>query len=550
MPLPIPQEMKNENPRGNNIAGGNAGGDRPMTPGIILPPHKDRTIRRISPDTDRLIIIGANGTGKTRFTNRLLEDLGEQGYRISVIQALYGGRIAPEPQTSGVDRIYRREMRNELQEQDTGGFERMLALLMHDEMKNLIKFKLSRARNPEAVLRHTRLDTAISLWQEVFPDNKVLIDSGKFLFTRNDEESYSSIRLSAGEKAVLYHIGAVAYAPKNAVIAVESPEMLLHPTVAASLWNRLEQLRPDCRFVYTTHDVAFASSREGAKTLWVRNCDNRRLVWDYDILQKNDGLPDEIYMAIVGSRKPVLFIEGDGKNSIDSQLYPLIFKEYIVKSLGSCDKVIEATRTFNDLKSFHQLDSRGIVDRDRRDDHEVEYLRNRRIMVPEVAEIENMLMLEDVIRAVASRRGKDEERIIATVKKAVFNMFSAELVDQVLQHTRHRVKRIVEYRIDGKFRNIDSMEKHLAGLIDEIRPRELYNGFMERFRAMLDSRDYAGVLKVFNFKPMLTQCDVARLCGLPSVDAYRREIINILRSDTEPARRIRRSVRSCFLLTE
>ena len=212
--------------------------------------------------------------------------------------------------------------------------------------------------------------------------------------------------------------------------------------------------------------------------------------------------------------------------------------------------MIEATRTFNDLRSFHQLDSRGIVDRDRRDDHEVEYLRNRRIMVPEVAEIENILMLEDVIRAVASKRGKDENKVIASVKKSVFKMFSAELVDQVLQHTRHRVKRTVEYRIDGKFRNIDTMEEHLAGLIDEIRPRRLYDEFMARYRSLLESQDYAGVLKVFNFKPMLTQCDVAQLCGLTSVEAYRREIVAILHGDSEPARRIRRAVRHCFLLDE
>ena len=84
----------------------------------------------------------------------------------------------------------------------------------------------------------------------------------------------------------------------------------------------------------------------------------------------------------MGSRKPVLFIEGDGIHSIDARLYPLLFKDYSVKSLGSCNKVIEATRTFNDLTGF---DSRGIVDRDRRDDKEVAYLRGKRIMVPEVA---------------------------------------------------------------------------------------------------------------------------------------------------------------------
>ena len=50
--------------------------------------------------------------------------------------------------------------------------------------------------------------------------------------------------------------------------------------------------------------------------------------------------------------------------------------------------MIEATRTFNDLSAFHHLDSHGVVDRDRRDANEVGYLRQRKVFVPEVAEIE------------------------------------------------------------------------------------------------------------------------------------------------------------------
>ena len=38
------------------------------------------------------------------------------------------------------------------------------------------------------------------------------------------------LRLSDGEKAVLYYAAAVLYAPENAVIFVEAPEMFLHPS--------------------------------------------------------------------------------------------------------------------------------------------------------------------------------------------------------------------------------------------------------------------------------------------------------------------------------
>lgn len=514
---------------------------------ILLPPHKDGQPKYLLPLIKKTVILGANGAGKTRFTERLISDLGERAYRISILDALFdsGERRATG---LGPEAYFNREMMQSQTPIPANGFEMLLVQLMHDELTNLIGFKLARTTNPEATLRHTRLDTVISLWQEIFPDNRVLIDGGKFLFTRlMDSDKYSAVRLSEGEKAVFYHIGAITYAPHGSIIVVERPEMLLHPTISISLWNKLEQLRPDCRWVYTTHDVEFTASREGAEKIWVRECDTRRQIWEYEIFNTS-GIPDEVYMAIMGSRKPVLFIEGDGIHSLDVRLYPLIFKDYTVKSLGSCDKVIEATRTFNDLNSFHQLDSRGIVDRDRRDDKEVEYLRKRRIMVPEVAEIENIFLLEDVIKAVASELNHDETKVFNSVRKSIMHTFATEVETQALQHTRHRIKRMVEHRIDARFPDISTMEKHIQSLPGELNPREIYDSLLTQFRKLISSNDYAGVLKVFNWKPMLTQCNIAGLLGLESADEYRDTVLDILRNETEAARRIRRAVSKCFLV--
>ena len=219
----------------------------------------------------------------------------------------------------------------------------------------------------------------------------MLLANGNILFSRGlgNTQSYSSKRLSDGEKAVLFYAAAVLYAPADSVIFVDAPEIFLHPSITASLWNRLEACRPDCRFCYTTHDTEFASSRNGAPAVWVRDCDPRPVDMGLRHPASRQRPHPELYMTLIGARKPVLFIEGDSERSIDAKLYPLIFPDYNVRSLGSCNKVIEATRTFNDLYAFHKMDSCGIVDRDRRDDAEVAYLRRKRIMVPDVAEIEN-----------------------------------------------------------------------------------------------------------------------------------------------------------------
>jgi hypothetical protein len=300
--------------------------------------------------------------------------------------------------------------------------------------------------------------------------------------------------------------------------------------------------------VYATHDLEFASSRRGAALLWVQSCDMSTGTWEYSIMpDTEDALTGEVYMAIIGARKPILFIEGDD-HSIDARLYPLIFRDYSVKSLGSCNKVIESTRTFNDLTAFHHLNAMGIVDRDRREEGEVTYLRRKNIMVPEVAEIENMLMLEDVVRAVASYMHKNADRVVASVKKSVLAQFKNELRSQALQHTRHRVKRTVEYRIDGKFPDIGALEDHINNLVVEIQPRKLYEKLCRDFREYLAAGDYGSVLRVFNQKTMLSASNVAQLCGLHDKVNYINTIMHILRTETPQSEAIRRAVRRSLMV--
>lgn len=496
-----------------------------------------------------VIIIGANGAGKSRFTASLVESLGEKAFSLSALHGLYSS-LPSDPAKSSVGKLYvaaglydstvaKSSHINEL--------DCLLSLLMHDEMANLLSYKLARHSDEAASLPSTRLDTVIDIWQDIFPGNRVLVENGSVLFGRdNDADRYTALKLSDGERAVMYYLAGVLYAPGQSVIFINSPEMFLHPTIMQPLWSRIEGLRPDCTFVYTTHDLEFAASRTGATAVWVRDYDPSALAWDYVVLDSNTDIGEDVYQAIIGARKPVLFIEGDGIHSIDAKLYPLIFKEFTVKSLGSCNKVIEATRAFNDLNSFHHLDSYGIVDRDRRDEHEVGYLRGKRVMVPEVAEIENILMLEGVVRTVARTRGLDEHKVFAKVSNAIISQFSADLRNQALMHTRHRVKRTVEYRIDGRFNNINMLEEHIRSLVDEIQPRRIYEELCRQFKHYVETRDYAAVLKVYNRKSMIPASNVAQLCGLRNKEEYIGAIIAILRSDSTDARSIRQAVKSCF----
>jgi len=496
-----------------------------------------------------MIIVGANGAGKTRFTGALAESLGDKAFTLNALHALFDRHTStatiPDVLLKRVAPIVTQALERGLSQMTI--LDLLLAQLMHDEMVNLIGYKLALADNRQATLRPTRLDSVVSLWQDIFPGNRVLIDSGKILFSRGiDISTYSAKRLSDGERAVLYYAAAILYAPKESMIFVEEPEIFLHPTLTSSLWNRLEACRNDCVFCYTTHDPEFASSRNGAPVIWVRSYNSANKSWEYDVLPSDKDISQELYRTLIGARKPVMFIEGDSERSIDAKLYPLIFPDFTIRSLGSCNKVIEATRTFNDLSGLHKLDSYGIVDRDRRDKFEVDYLRRKHIMVPDVAEIENMFLLPEVISAMALTAGADPRKILGKVKRSIITLFRSDLKQQALQHTRHKVKRNVEYRVDARFSDIGTLEKHLESLLDEINPRNIYEQFCREFRRYIDEEDYGAILRVFNQKAMLSNSNVASLCGFSNKEQYINGVLNFVRGNSPQAAGVREAIRRCL----
>ena len=72
---------------------------------------------------------------------------------------------------------------------------------------------------------------------------------------------------------------------------------------------------------------------------------------------------------MLGSRRPLLFVEGD-ETSYDTAIYTALYPKELVVPRQSCEKVVEATKSMHSLSALHNLSVRGLVDRDRRGDEE------------------------------------------------------------------------------------------------------------------------------------------------------------------------------------
>lgn len=503
---------------------------------IILPSKLNSDIPGEINDENVLVVVGANGTGKSSFGRDLAERYPQCAERIAGMRALFIN-------TSSVN--FRDMISERLLSPLISDYEKLVLRLRQEEYEAAVNYKEACKENPALLPPVTKIDKIQEIWEKMFPHNRLVRKSGfiELAAISKNGSPYNASRMSDGEKIVFYLIGAVLNARPGAMLIIEEPEIHLHTSIKGLLWDEIEACRPDCTFIYLTHDIEFASSRRRSKRIWIRSYDGDERVWDYEMMEDNESFPEELYLEILGSRKPVLFIEGTDESSIDIRLYPHIFPEYMVKPMGGCQKVIETTKAFGQLKDFHMLESKGIVDRDRRTEGEIEYLRQQNILVPNVAEVENLLMLEDVIKTVARRLMHDSEAVFRQVKENVVKLFVKELEAQVILHAKHRVRKKLETTVDRKITSVEQLAEHVEMIRENIHVQEIYDEIKSRFLSYAEHGAYQDILRVYNQKGMLPQSRLCNLLGINNKTSYLKLILSILKEDKEDAQSIRAAIK-------
>ena len=114
----------------------------------------------------------------------------------------------------------------------------------------------------------------------------------------------------------------------------------------------------------------------------------------------------------------MLFVEGDS-SSYDTQLYSVLYPNYHVVACGGCSQVISRTKAFRNCQALHDCEVYGIIDRDYRCDYEIDKYREDNIFTLEVAEVENLFLVEELVRVMAAALGENSEAVFTKVKKYI-----------------------------------------------------------------------------------------------------------------------------------
>ena len=345
-----------------------------------------------------------------------------------------------------------------------------------------------------------KLERAINIWNFLIEHREMFYDDNNLkIKVKGSSEEYPAYKMSDGEKNIFFLIGRVLLASDNAIIIIDEPEMYLHKAIINKLWDRLEYERRDCKFIYLTHDLEFASSRKANK-YWIKDFQFPSK-WEIDPIPEND-IPDSLLMKILGSRKKILFCEGK-KSSLDIQIYEILFPNYTIISLESCSNVINYTRAFNKIPNNNI--AIGIVDRDFRTDTQIDKFSFENIYVYSVAEIENLFLLEEFIQFYLKRR--DEKIDIEKLKKKVLDKLEKDKEQQISNYVTSYINYVFSEEHVNKAKNKQEIEDNFHKFITKIEIDNLYNKRKEEIEKIINEKDYKKAIKIYNNKGLLKEIE-------------------------------------------
>ncbi|WP_242141200.1 DUF4435 domain-containing protein [Sphingomonas sp. TREG-RG-20F-R18-01] len=478
-----------------------------------------------------IVFVGANGAGKTRLGVYLDTSLSQSGievHRIAAHRSLtLNPAVVPPSLEIATNRLfygfdqgnfnhkYGHRYQSKPETALLSDFDHVLAALYAENNDVSIKYRQDALGKPNERIVPTpaKVDKLKSIWERLLPHRQLLVLGGNLKTKPPLGDEYSASDMSDGERVTLYLIAQALLAKPNTLLIFDEPELHINRSILAKLWDEIESARPDCCFLYITHDVEFASSRHAATKYALRAF--RRApqdAWDIERVPETSELPDDIVATIVGSRRPVLFVEGDG-GSLDSALYRRVYDDFTVVPVGSCEQVIHTVSAFAARPELHRVGCAGLVDADGRTDVEAAYLETKGVYRLPVSEIENVLLLPGVFLALAASLKfsvHEAQAALTALKSIVFAQASKQMDEICLRYTRRRVdaqmKKIGLSGID--IATLDAEFRQAAASVD---PAAIFNEARTNLSVAIGGQDYEKVLLAYDNKGLLSE--VAKQLG-------------------------------------
>lgn len=479
--------------------------------------------------TQSFVIVGANGSGKSHLgawieknNNNVLRISAQRALSIPDVINIKDRDASWNKINYGHETTLNRNIKWQYGKETSTlvyDYESVLSMLFAEDYSQLSMNNMKRQ------YKKTISDIVKDIWKKVMPQRHLVLD--KFnVKAKYGEELYKAGEMSDGERVSLYLIAQCLLAPDRYIIVIDEPEIHLHMSIMKKLWDEIENHCPNKTFIYITHNLKFATSRDAATKIWVKSFNGHER-WDLSIIDKDEVIPDELLLEILGTRSPILFVEGE-KNSYDIELYREVFEEYHVISCQNCQKVIELTKAFNNekVRTLHTYEVKGIIDHDFLSKEEIESYKKQNIYPIEVSEVENLFLIEPLIRLAANQIGDNPDETFSKVSEFLFE----KMAENKLTLINSLCEKEIRHEMNG-FSTEGQSEKEIQSdvnnLLTKINVHVIFSQAEKNISDIIAKKDYKSMIKLFNNKGLCKQ--VSGQIGFKK--SYPQIILDLLKGD-------------------
>lgn len=466
-----------------------------------------------------IIIVGGNGVGKSSFASYLKQSASENIIIIPAQKYLY---VYTKNGNNNLT-INIQEVQNSLNndigflgrtDENMYNFDRengqlytkLITALVNDHLSQLDK------DNQEGISgTRTQLIELEEVWNTIFPDITLQRDTDfRSLIASKNGSEYPLNAMSEGEKTVLYYLLQILFAPENSYVLVDEPETYLNPIISNRLWNKLESIRSDIKFIYISHSINFVSSRKDASLIWVKNFIYPDEWTLQELNSMSDKLPRELIGELAGTKKPVIFIEGTYE-SPDYALFSAMFKNTAdVFPVGGHRNVVDYTKAYNESPEFINGYAFGIIDRDLMDEADIEIYKKKNIYPLPFNEIEMMFIDEQLIIEYLKDLGDEPEEISKKIRD-----FKCGLIDEIKNNiskiSQQKSKKILDTFLERekvefyKDKTPQDMIDEITFKINELRLSERVEDFRNELTQAVESKNYNKLLELNPLKKQVSK---------------------------------------------
>ena len=510
---------------------------------------------------DRLFIVGPNGSGKSALIQHFVSGHQSQNIR----------RISAHRQTwLGSDSFDLTPLRRKQFEEQNTNLEREYEALWQEynaEQKqaavlfDLVAKENARANSITGFVDSKDLKGAAKRAAEsvsVFKQLNDLLTLGTLLIDlekSNDEEilarhrntntSYSIAQMSDGERNAAIIGATVLTVNPGTVLLIDEPERHLHRSIIVPFLAALFAKRDDCTFIISTHELALPAANPTASVLLVRSCKwegNRARGWDIDLLQANYQLPEELRLAILGSRRKVLFFEGTG-TSLDLPIYDALFPDISVAATGTSTDVQRAVEGMRGSQDLHHVEAYGLIDSDGRSPEAVNALSEHGVFALDVYSVESLYYCLDSIDAVARWQaqslGRDPDTLRDSALQAAFNALGESGLAERM--AARRCEHLVRDQITSQSPDWKTIrDQALSGF--QISLKSPFQDELRRFRELSEAGAFDQLVARYPLRDSRVFNAIASSLEFSKRDLYEQTLIARIQSDAVLGEKLRNRI--------